>query len=262
MFISDFFVVKPAHTIKQSTLLNWISHIQQHPKDLQKILDGTSFIEFRGTVVEDCLHKNLDQMLLFNTSIDPKGSTINQRLKLYEEKALNCFEEIYNTHSIPDHLIHVTCTGYLAPSPAQKYIAKNLPNQTTVTHSYHMGCYGAFPALRIAKGFLANSKDIDIVHTEFCTLHFDPSNIQLEQLVIHALFADGCIRYKISNEPKGFKVIALHEELIEDSIQSMSWTPSTHNMQMTIAKDVPLKIGRKIEKSLQEFCEKNGFLTA
>ena len=65
-----------------------------------------------------------------------------------------------------------------------------------MTHAYHMGCYAAMPALRIAAGFVATgSRRVDSSHTELCSLHLDPTDHRLEQLVVQSLFADGLIRY-------------------------------------------------------------------
>jgi hypothetical protein len=55
-------------------------------------------------------------------------------------------------------LIHVSCSGYAAPSPAQRLLAEKRWHSTAVTHSYHMGCYGAFPAIRTA--ILDHTRDV------------------------------------------------------------------------------------------------------
>ena len=55
--------------------------------------------------------------------------------------------------SPPGALIHVTCTGYVAPSAAQRLVAgRDWGRATEVLHAYHMGCYAALPAIRLAAG--------------------------------------------------------------------------------------------------------------
>ncbi len=263
--LQDFRVVRPPFTLSQKALHEWIyaAHQRNNPgpsfeENFLKITKGISAIEERGTVIEDCLSYDFDSMKMFPTNLLPQGINVDERLRHYDQFAGKFFEEIYEERALPDHLIHVTCTGYLAPSPAQKLIAAKKAYRTQVTHAYHMGCYGSLPALSIGSGFLAAhpTRSIDIVHTELCTLHFDPSRFDLEQLVIHSLFADGCIGYRMGQNPPGLKLLALHEELIPDSLESMLWNPSTHGMKMRLHKDVPVKIGRHIEKVIDHLLAK------
>jgi len=67
-----------------------------------------------------------------------------------------------------------------------------LGRSTEVIHAYHMSCYASLPTIRLAAGLVATGKSrVDIVHTEMCTLHMDPSQHLPEQLVVQTLFADG-----------------------------------------------------------------------
>ena len=103
----------------------------------------------------------------------------------------------------------------LPPSAAQRLVAaKGWGAATRVTHAYHMGCYAAFPALRMAAGFLSapdslrasGLKRVDVVHTEMCSLHMNPLHHAAEQLVVQSLFADGVhppIRYATPTSTRG-----------------------------------------------------------
>jgi len=65
----------------------------------------------------------------------------------------------------PDELMHVRCTRYVSPNGAQKVFARR-GWQTRVTNAYHMGCYAALPALRIASGFVATGAErVDIARS-------------------------------------------------------------------------------------------------
>jgi predicted naringenin-chalcone synthase len=76
-------------------------------------------------------------------------------------------------------------------------------------------------------------------------------------LVIQTLFADGHIRYSVlpENSPcldpgeRTLEVLALHEEIVPDSLCDMTWTLSEWGFQMTLSRDVP----RKIALSLPNF---------
>jgi predicted naringenin-chalcone synthase len=166
------------------------------------------------------------------------------------------FEKFYLHESqAPSDLIHVSCTGYHSPSAAQSLIAaKNWGDLTTVTHAYHMGCYAAFPALRMARGFLSsdqNRERVDLVHTEICGLHINTSDHALESFVVQTLFADGFIRYSLSPElPKGkatgFEVLRIYESILPNTEDAMTWTCADHGMKMTLSKDVPSLVAKAL----------------
>jgi predicted naringenin-chalcone synthase len=139
-----------------------------------------------------------------------------------------------------------------------------------------MGCYAAMPALRMASGFLASSISsngkkvvqkhrVDLVHTEVCTLHFNPSLHTPEQLVVQSLFADGFICYSAfsaenppSHETKGLKVLAVREEILPDSLEAMTWITSDWGMEMTLSRDVPKLIGDSVLRFMNSMCEQAG----
>jgi predicted naringenin-chalcone synthase len=162
----------------------------------------------------------------------------------FAELADAYFRDAYSAErEAPDDLIHVTCTGYASPSAAQKLVASR-GWWTRVTHAYHMGCYAAIPALHVASGFVANgSRRVDVAHTELCSLHFDPSSAELDQLVVQSLFGDGYIHYMVGPGDRGGLVVrALHEQLLPDSAACMTWIAGDRGNRMTLARDVPARI--------------------
>jgi len=176
----------------------------------------------------------------------PYGPGATTRSQLYASVVDAYFASEYNEHSTerdaPDDLIHVTCTGYVSPSGAQKVVAaRGWGARTRVTHAYHMGCYAALSAVRIAAGFVANaSRRVDIVHTELCSLHLDLADHRLEQLIVQSLFADGMIRYSLTagDDGPGLRLIAACEMVLPDSADAMRWVVSEGGMQMALARDV------------------------
>ncbi len=166
-----------------------------------------------------------------------------------------------NERDAPDELVHVTCTGYVSPSGAQKLVAaRGWGGTTRVTHAYQMGCYAAVPALRIASGALATgARRVDIAHTELCSLHVDPRDHSLEQLVVQSLFADGLVRYSAtSSGAGGLRVRALHERLVPGTADAMTWTVGDAGMQMTLARDVPELIGSALRAFVLELLARAG----
>jgi predicted naringenin-chalcone synthase len=179
---------------------------------------------------------------------------MQERHEFYHKTVAQLFDDIYDNRPFPNDIIHVSCTGYVSPSAAQ-IVALKAPHNVTVTHSYHMGCYGAFPALRMASGFLSSKEilgkksTIDIVHTELCSLHMNPQDPTMEQMVIQSLFADGVIAYSMQEEQpeRGFKLLSLHEELVPGTTDAMEWMVSDWGMKMTLSKDVPQMVGKQIQ---------------
>jgi predicted naringenin-chalcone synthase len=118
------------------------------------------------------------------------------------------------------------------------------------------------PALRIASGSLATgARRVDIAHTELCSLHLDPRDHALEQLVVHSLFSDGLVHYRAvrdRGEP-GLRVLALHERIIPDSDGAMAWTVGDAGMRMTLARDVPERIASSLRTFVLELLARAGY---
>jgi predicted naringenin-chalcone synthase len=133
--------------------------------------------------------------------------------------------------------------------------------RTRVTHAYHMGCQAVMPAMRIAAGFICSgSERVDIAHTELCSLHLDPADHRLEQLVVQSLFADGFIRYTMtaSDDGPGLCPLAACEVVVPDSADAMRWLPSERGMQMTLARDVPEQIADALRGFVTELYRRAG----
>ncbi len=192
------------------------------------------------------------------------GEGARARMALFEREVARLFDALYADDDPPGNLVHVTCTGYVAPSGAQALVARRgWGERTRVTHAYHMGCYAALPALRIAEGCLATAATaarVDVVHTELCTLHVDPSDHSPEQLVVQTLFADGCVRYSIDSAPRvrSLRCIATSERVLPASTDAMRWVMADWGMQMVLARDVPERIGPALRPFTSELVARAG----
>jgi predicted naringenin-chalcone synthase len=186
-------------------------------------------------------------------------ATTAVRMRQFESIVDEYFVRTYANELPPDDIVHVTCTGYVSPSGAQRIVAENRW-PTRVTHAYHMGCYAAVPAIRIASSF--GTKRVDVVHTELCSLHVDTSDHRAEQLVVQSLFADGLIRYSVTHDGPGFELLTTQERIVPDSSQSMSWRVGDYGMAMTLARDVPSKIASVLRDFVVEMYEGAGLSLA
>lgn len=210
-----------------------------------------NYIGSRGFECGDIYVPESDRTLYKVTPEKPAGANIQERTDFFRQRAEEVIDSFYTHKSnSPDHIIHVTCTGYVSPSAPQKLVSKR--NWTTeITHAYHMGCYAAIPAIRIAIGQVLRGKKVDIVHNEMCSLHLNPSLQTPEQLVVQTLFADGHIFYQVSDQTpaSGFKVLTLKEKIIPGTESDMAWMPSSFGMSMNLSREVP----KKIEEHIRDF---------
>lgn len=204
---------------------------------------STDRIATRYSVLEDFTHTDWERMRIFQVDRFPSGKPCGERSRVYREVAGEAFERFYEGEDTPPPaLLHVTCTGYVSPSAAQRLVAaRDWGRATEVLHAYHMGCYAALPATRLAAGLLERGKErVDLVHTELCTLHLDPSQHLPEQLVVQTLFADGLIRYRASrSEGPGLELLAAREEIVPGTGDAMTWMVSDFGMEMTLSRQVP-----------------------
>ncbi len=282
--LCDFRHIRPHHEIEQEKILDWIADaharaanrfdnrdIEPFRKELrEKLLQlgvGKERISRRGIHISDLFQEDWEKMEIYPVAHNPHGHGFSERSHFYDREVTRIFERFYpDDKHLPAHLVHVTCTGYVAPSPAQKLVSlRKAGTRTTVTHAYHMGCYGSIPAIRIASGFAslpspASQSPIDIVHTELCSLHMHPLRHSTEQLIVQSLFGDGFIKYSLTTKPAGphLKILGLLEETIPDSSHCMTWRCEDKGLSMTLSKEVPVLIARAIDGYLERLCQNAG----
>ena len=293
--LTDFRPLSPRFRVSQGAALDWLAAAHERAESrnarengpfdfgsrlrllLRRFGCSPEKIGHRGSALEDFTHQDWEKMRLFSPQYSAAGAPLSERNRVFQEAAIEAFDQWYPKEAggeqgrsvfaerAPSELIHVTCTGYLAPSAAQLSAStRGWLKDTRVTHAYHMGCYAAVPAIRLAAAALslpqglghASRGRVDVAHTEFCTLHFRPERHEPEQLVVQSLFADGLIRYSVvmgedfSAGESAMEILAIREEQVEASSESMTWVPEESGMAMTLARDVPEKISRSLESYL------------
>ncbi len=284
IFLSQFQIVKPKNHFQQDDLLKWIIQSHQGAADQGQISTSRDVIEKlflryavkssqisqRYSEATDVLLRAADQEIYKIDETHENGVDISRRSQFFSARAEEIFKKFYDVSKLcprPDHLIHVTCTGYISPSAAQKIVTeKNWTQSTNITHAYHMGCYAALPAIRLAKSLVSSELPqnptyrADIVHTEMCSLHMDLLTHTPEQMVVQTLFADGHVKYQVAAVPtargKNLKIIALLEKLIPETQDEMTWFPAPWGMQMSLSRTVPAKIKSEIKSFSGELLKK------
>ena len=279
MLLTGFAATRPRYELSQARSLDWLVAAHTEAEATKADLSAEAKAQFaarmarlvdrcacppdkiarRGHSVADVELGGWDGNEIYDLRRSPHGAGTAARTRLYAEVVSHYFEDTYDREAAPDDLVHVTCTGYVSPSGAQQLVARR-GWQTRVTHAYHMGCYAAVPAVRMAAGFSAmGSRRIDLVHTELCSLHLDPADHRIEQLVVHSLFADGLIRYSLVPDGKrGLSLLALHEQLVPDTTGAMRWLSGDHGMHMTLARDVPDQIAGVLREFVIELYRRAG----
>jgi alkylresorcinol/alkylpyrone synthase len=216
-----------------------------------------------------------DSVRLYGDLRNPTGETLDERMSLFEEIACGVFERVYRDEraEAPDDIVHVSCSGYVSPSPVQSFLSQRGWLRTGVTHSYHMGCYGAFPAIRTALGLVGGShvslpapkRRVDLVHTEFLSLHFDLLGDAPDNIVTSTLFADGFIKYSAYPQSQfergsgsGLKILALEERILPESLPEMTLRPGPLQFDMSLSKRVPFLIRDCIGEFVTSICAQVG----
>jgi predicted naringenin-chalcone synthase len=272
--LTQFVATRPRYVVTQERTLAWIAaaHAAAEYADPR---ERDVFAARLARVIERCacpptkifargssfnLEASWEDTGVYDLPRAKHGAGTSARTQRFSEIVDAYFAQTYADETeAPDEMVHVTCTGYVSPSGAQKVVAaRRWP--TRVVHAYQMGCYASVPAARIAAGLLHEAKRVDVVHTELCSLHFDPTDHSLEQLVVQSLFADGMIRYSMVPDDgrAGLRIRGSHEQIIPDSAGFMSWKVGDHGMQMTLAREVPERIAGALRGFMLELLRRSG----
>lgn len=259
-FLCNFIPHQPPYQLEQKQSIDWMKQLHQlnnkdcDPAKIDKLFNYFSVpeskISTRWTFLEDFTHTHWNEhSLIGKNNFNPD---ISQRCQFAQSIIQDIMDSFYlDAQSIPDQVLHVTCTHYHSPSAAQIIVNKKQWYQTPVTHLYHMGCYAALPAIRTASALVADgNSQIDINHTELCSFHFAPNMQTAEQVIVQTLFADGAIHYqmhdRLPDAQSSFELVAQHEVLMTKTDQEMQWGLGSNHFTMSLSKKVPTLIRENI----------------
>ncbi len=252
---------------------------RQMERHLRRFAPSPETVGFRYSDIGEFLDEDFAGKELFPVDRMPQGAGTAARMDAFAGMAERAVNALYaGEQDSPDEIIHVTCTGYAAPSAPQVLVEeRGWQARARVTHAYHMGCYAALPAVRIAAGYLASGPSgstgapkgkgrgrCDIVHTEVCSLHLNPARHDPEQLVVQSLFADGFIRYSLGEsvapdtDGGGLEILGFAERIVPDSMDDIRWAPGDFGMRMTLSRNVPDKVGPELGAFTDALAEASG----
>ncbi len=144
------------------------------------------------------------------------------------------------------HVVTVSCTGFYNPGPDLDLIkGLGLPESTERYNIGFMGCYAAFPALRMADQFCqANPKAVVmVVCLELCSLHLQFRE-EADSLLANSLFADGAAAVIVSaREPAAgrpaLSVQSFVSALAPEGESEMAWEVGDRGFDIRLSTYVP-----------------------
>jgi predicted naringenin-chalcone synthase len=155
-----------------------------------------------------------------------------------------------------------TNSGYSGPG-LDLYLAKKLKLRSSIRRTFvgHMGCFAAFPVLRVAMDSLAARPDelVLVNASEYSSLHYhdtpDP-----EQVVIHGLFGDASCSVVLGSAPdgEGIQLIRSHTEQLYETHELMGWQMHNDGFRMTLSPFVPFVLAENIHTFLEKLLEPEG----
>ena len=155
------------------------------------------------------------------------------------------------------HVVFTSCTGFANPGP-DYHIIKELglrPNVERYTLGF-MGCYAAFPSLRMAAQFCQANPEavVLVVCLELCTLHMQ-INDQPDSILANSLFADGAAAAIVSaREPQAgrpaYRLDGFESALVPSSEAEMAWEIGNEGFNIVLSSYVPDIIGGNIRQLL------------
>lgn len=135
-----------------------------------------------------------------------------------------------------------SCTGYATPG-VDILLARDLGMPPTVQrlHVGHMGCYAALPALAsVADAAAARGKTGVLLCVELTSLHVQPptDDVDLEQVVAHALFSDAAAAVAVTPGGPGLEVVDLVALTDATTADHMTWEVTDLGFRMRLSPKV------------------------
>ena len=218
-----------------------------------RLLYARSGIERRHSVLADYARERGDFSFFSNGICNQVAPGVGARMEVFRQSALplahqavrDCLGQRADLQAnhITD-LIAVSCTGMYAPGLDIELVqALGLPGSTHRYGLNFMGCYAAFPALKLADAIVRAdpSRKVLLVCLELCTLHFQHAK-QADFILSNALFSDGAAAVLIEGgvPPEGPALLlrTFQSDLNTVGQGDMAWEIGDNGFLMTLSKYV------------------------
>jgi predicted naringenin-chalcone synthase len=160
-----------------------------------------------------------------------------------------------------------SCTGYSTPG-LDVHLASSLgmPANTRRLVVGHMGCYAALPTLAAVNDYvLAQHRPAVLVCIELPSLHVQPPNGDVEQLVVHALFGDAAAAVVVrpddhaTGEPlSGLRLVDFAVRTDRASARHMTWEITDLGFRMGLSPLVPEVLARHVGPTVTDLLTAHG----
>jgi predicted naringenin-chalcone synthase len=134
-----------------------------------------------------------------------------------------------------------SCTGYVTPG-LDILLARDLGMAASTQRLTigHMGCYAALPGLGAVRDYVsANERPAVLLCLELTSLHVQPATADAEQIVAHALFADGAAAAVVTPEARGYEVVEVAAVTDTATADHMTWDVTDLGFRMGLSARVP-----------------------
>lgn len=271
-YIHNIATVVPEQSYEQEFLRDRMKEYISDEKMTKRIIHriySNSGIEKRHTVIHD-FNANGDPRFFFQKDGTLTSPSTGRRNDLYAQKAKKLFvktarETLEQNSAIGKdditHVITVSCTGFFAPEPGFEIIKQlGLAPSTQRFHLGFMGCFAAFPAMKMAKAFCEAQPGakVLVVCLELCSIHLQASETT-DNLISASVFSDGAAGMLISSHrpahTAGYKMEQFATSIAEASEKDMAWTIGDTGFEMVLSSYVPKIIESNLADSIQPLFE-------
>jgi predicted naringenin-chalcone synthase len=157
-----------------------------------------------------------------------------------------------------------TCTGYATPGLDIRLASDlGMPAGLHRLLVGHMGCYAAIPGLAAAGDFVtARSRPAVLLCCELTSLHVQPAQADLQQVVAHALFSDAAAAVVL--EPgalRGRRLGGVVARTDPSTADHMTWDVTDLGFRMGLSPRVPDVLGRHVGEVVVELLGAAGLRT-
>ncbi len=233
-----------------------------------------SGIDKRHTATIDFVEGVEPQLFKSDAQGRPISPSTGTRNKVYAEAAHKLAVDLARdtiesapgfTKSDITHIVFASCTGFANPGPDYHIIRELGLNESIERYTLgFMGCYAAFPALRMAAQFCeANPKAVVLVMClELCSLHLQ-INDDPNCILANSLFADGAAAAIVSaREPApqtpAYRMNGFTSALLPAGEADMAWDIGDEGFNIVLSSYVPDIIATNIQGLLAGIMEAKG----
>jgi predicted naringenin-chalcone synthase len=267
-YIHNIATVVPEQSYEQNFLRDrmkeYISDREATKRIIHRIY-SKSGINKRHSVIHD-FNSNGEARFFFEKDGSMNTPSTGSRNQVYSEKAKQLFADtaIKTVDEHPSlekkditHIITASCTGFFAPEPGFEIIKQlGLSTEIERYHLGFMGCFAAFPAMKMAKSFCEADPDTNVlvICLELCSIHLQNSEAT-DSLISASVFADGAAGMIINNKKPenglGYELKQFSTSIAEKSENDMAWTIGDTGFDMVLSTYVPEIIKSNMGKAIR-----------